>query len=54
MINDQAGNFSLIAAGHRVVHGGVKFSSPVMVNEAILSDLKSFIPLAPLHQPYQI
>ncbi|SES86794.1 acetate kinase [Nitrosomonas marina] len=53
-INGQAGNFSLIAAGHRVVHGGEKFSSPVMVNEAILSDLKSFIPLAPLHQPYQI
>lgn len=53
-INDQASEFSLIAAGHRVVHGGEKFSLPVMVNEAILSDLKSFIPLAPLHQPYQI
>lgn len=53
-INDQASEFSLIAAGHRVVHGGEKFSLPVMVSEAILSDLKSFIPLAPLHQPYQI
>ncbi|SER57087.1 acetate kinase [Nitrosomonas sp. Nm51] len=52
-LNDQNSEFSLIAAGHRVVHGGEKFSSPVIVNEEILTDLKSFIPLAPLHQPYQ-
>lgn len=52
-INGQKSEFSLIAAGHRVVHGGKKFSSPVIVNEEILADLKSFIPLAPLHQPYQ-
>ncbi len=39
------------AAGHRVVHGGPKYSEPVLVNEAVLADLERFVPLAPLHQP---
>ena len=47
-------NLSLLAIGHRIVHGSEKYSSPVMVTEEVLLDLKSFIPLAPLHQPYQV
>lgn len=46
--------FTWLAAGHRIVHGGDKYSSPVMIDKEILADLKSFIPLAPLHQPSQI
>jgi len=39
------------AVGHRVVHGGPAYSSPVMVDKAIIAQLEKYIPLAPLHQP---
>ncbi|MFQ3663673.1 MAG: acetate kinase [Chloroflexaceae bacterium] len=41
----------LLGIGHRVVHGGPLFSAPVVVDETILETLKTFVPLAPLHQP---
>lgn len=41
----------LLAVGHRVVHGGTAFSSPVAVDEAVLAALEALVPLAPLHQP---
>jgi acetate kinase len=43
--------FNLIAVGHRVVHGGPKYSRPVLVDEEVLTDLERYIALAPLHQP---
>ncbi len=43
--------FDLVAAGHRVVHGGDHFQVPVMVNVGILDRLERLAPLAPLHQP---
>jgi acetate kinase len=42
------------AVGHRVVHGGTHFSSPVLVNPDILDDLRRLCPLAPLHQPHNL
>lgn len=42
------------AVAHRVVHGGAKYFSPVRVDAAVLADLRSFIPLAPLHQPFAL
>ncbi len=45
---------NVVAAGHRVVHGGVNYSVPVIVTDDVLCDLKSLIPLAPLHEPYNI
>ena len=39
------------AIGHRIVHGGSKFSTSVLIDAAVLSDIKSFEPLAPLHTP---
>ncbi len=39
------------AVGHRVVHGGARYDAPVVVDEALLSELDRFVPLAPLHQP---
>lgn len=42
------------AVGHRVVHGGTKFSAPVIVNAEILTKLRNIYPLAPLHQPYNV
>lgn len=45
---------SLCAFGHRVVHGGSHFSKPILINDQVLDKLASFIPLAPLHQPYNL
>ncbi|OWT80471.1 MULTISPECIES: acetate/propionate family kinase [unclassified Achromobacter] len=42
------------AVAHRVVHGGSKYSEPVLVDATVLADLKSYIPLAPLHQPFAL
>jgi len=44
----------IVAAGHRVVHGGKKFSAPVLVTEEIIDELEDLTPLAPLHQPYNV
>ncbi len=45
---------ALVGVGHRVVHGGEVYGSPVRVDEAVLKDLEKFIPLAPLHQPHNL
>jgi len=42
---------SITAVGHRVVHGGLKYTKPTLVTEHVLADLERFIPLMPLHQP---
>ena len=41
----------LRAVGHRVVHGGPDFSDPVLVDDAVLADIRVLAPLAPLHNP---
>lgn len=41
----------LFAIGHRVVHGGCDFVTPVEVTDAILDALFALTPLAPMHQP---
>ncbi len=43
-----------IAVGHRVVHGGPDYSRPALVDAKVLHQLGAFIPLAPLHQPYNL
>jgi acetate kinase len=42
------------AIGHRVVHGGLNYCAPAIVDPAILADLWSLAPLAPLHQPHNL
>lgn len=44
----------VVAIAHRVVHGGSKYFAPVRVDATVLEDLKSYIPLAPLHQPFAL
>ena len=39
------------AVGHRVVHGGEKFSGSVVIDEAVKEGMRECIPLAPLHNP---
>ncbi|WP_173471850.1 acetate/propionate family kinase [Eubacterium ruminantium] len=42
------------AVGHRVVHGGERFSSSVVVNDEVLADIEKCSDLAPLHNPANI
>lgn len=44
----------VLAVGHRVVHGGVKYAAPVRVDRQVLADLAELTPLAPLHQPHNL
>jgi acetate kinase len=47
-------NADVVAAAHRVVHGGVHFDRPVVVTNGVLAKLSALVPLAPLHQPHNI
>ncbi len=44
----------LVAAGHRVVHGGRSLVAPARVTAPVMAELESLIPLAPLHQPHSL
>jgi acetate kinase len=48
------GSATLLAAGHRIVHGGRDFSGPVRLDAATLTALEALTPLAPLHQPHNL
>jgi acetate kinase len=39
------------AVGHRIVHGGTQFSSPVVIDAGVVTRLRALTDLAPLHQP---
>ncbi len=45
---------SLLAAGHRVVHGGQDFVGPVRMTAERLEQMEALVPLAPLHQPHNL
>jgi acetate kinase len=45
---------SPVAAGHRVVHGGSRYSEPIAIDEKVTAELRRLIPLAPLHQPHPL
>ncbi len=44
----------VIAVAHRVVHGGTRYFDPMIVTVPVLEDLRGYIPLAPLHQPFPL
>ena len=48
------GNNRLVAVGHRVVHGGVEFAQPTLINAEVEAKLEKLVPLAPLHQPHNL
>ncbi|MCX3063588.1 acetate kinase [Streptomyces beihaiensis] len=41
----------LAAIGHRVVHGGKRFTEPTVIDDAVLAEIERLIPVAPLHNP---
>jgi acetate kinase len=44
----------IAAVGHRIVHGGARFSAPCLLDDTVLAELDALIPLAPLHQPHNL
>lgn len=44
----------VIAAGHRVVHGGQDFSEPTRITPQALEKIAALSPLAPAHQPHNL
>lgn len=44
----------VVAVGHRVVHGGRRFTQPVVVDDEVLDALRVLAPLAPLHNPANV
>jgi len=44
----------LAAAGHRIVHGGPKFTVPQRIDDGLKAALHELIPFAPLHLPSQL
>jgi acetate kinase len=53
-LSGRYGDARVRGVGHRVVHGGSRYSSPTIVTTDVLDDLRTLIPLAPLHQPYNL
>ncbi|MGE5516667.1 MAG: acetate/propionate family kinase [Bacteroidota bacterium] len=53
-VEDHLEDATLVAAGHRVVHGGPKYATPVLVDDNVLDELEGFVQLAPLHQPHNL
>jgi acetate kinase len=48
------GDDTLMAVGHRLVHGGPDHAEPELVTAALLMELDGLVPLAPLHLPHNI
>ena len=50
----QQPGWRLVAAGHRIVHGGEEFRRPVLLDAELLDRLERYVPLAPLHQRHNL
>lgn len=50
----QLGDVEIVAIGHRIVHGGIRFAAPRIIDQALLDALDTLVPLAPLHQPHNL
>ncbi|HOF04070.1 MAG TPA: acetate/propionate family kinase [Syntrophales bacterium] len=45
---------NISAVGHRVVHGGQRFSSSMTISDEVMNAIRECIPIAPLHNPYNL
>jgi acetate kinase len=48
------GGARVLGVGHRVVHGGARYTAPTIVTPEVLAELHRLEPLAPLHQPHNL
>jgi acetate kinase len=54
VLEEQSHGQKIDAVGHRVVHGGSVYSTPLQITDEVLANLRSLEPLAPLHQPHNL
>lgn len=47
-------DWRIVAVGHRIVHGGDRYSQPIRLDAAAIEQLDRYVPLAPLHQPHNV
>ena len=45
---------SIVACGHRIVHGGEFYSAPTLIDDEVVANIQKVIPFAPLHNPAHI
>lgn len=53
-LRSHGAGWNVVAVGHRVVHGGQRYSAPALLDDNAIGFLASLIPLAPLHQPHNL
>jgi acetate kinase len=53
-LRERLAEHHLVGVGHRVVHGGIEYVTPVRLDASIVKALEKYIPLAPLHQPHNL
>jgi acetate kinase len=53
-LKSKYGGARVLGVGHRVVHGGERFTGPTILNKEVLAQLQELVPFAPLHQPYNL
>ena len=54
LLNEKLNGTSIVGIGHRVVHGGSKFDSPVKIDETVEQTIDALSELAPLHNPINL
>ncbi|MEH1123580.1 acetate/propionate family kinase [Micromonospora sp. CPCC 206061] len=50
-VTDSVDLADLGAVGHRVVHGGLRFTEPALITDEVVAAIEELVPLAPLHNP---
>ena len=53
-LHEHSQGANLLAVGHRIVHGGSRYTLPVRITPEVMVQLEALVPLAPLHQPHNL
>jgi acetate kinase len=53
-LRSRYGGVRVLGVGHRVVHGGTMFTGPTLITPSAIAEMRKLVPLAPLHQPFNI
>ncbi len=54
VLDAHADDLRVVAVAHRIVHGGERYATSVLLDAEVLSYLETLAPLAPLHQPHNL
>lgn len=53
-ILDRYPGMEIAVVGHRIVHGGPDYTTPIILDDTLLKELEEFSPFAPVHQPHNL